>query len=490
MLQILHKLDKLDKLDRLEAEMDEIRHFMRTTGAHGGGAVERLRAADAAHGPDARRASLSGAIPATATAAVARPSPVEMPPVRSQEKMVKEEIKPDESGGQGELSIPIEHTTAAHKLLRWPSIRKLVEQVTQNEHYVMQCEEKRGILRVWGRGEGVDAPTGGPSGSWTTPHEYPSRDDPALYPPDGLWGAGLSRGGAVDVRRPAVESLGGLNPDGSLKLDAWTLNRLLASYMTNIHIMHPILDPVRISHMVMALGERYPPPPGHGPSPSPYVAHPTGANDLRRESAPSLVAGIKRKHSATVMPGHSPAPSYPTFWGSYPPPEHSITSALVLLVAALGKICEHKDYLPGPAPAFPSDVERPGLLTDLSPQRRTDSPPTPVKHSPGSSQSSGHGSAASPQDMSRMAYSARRSSLDAGSPIDRGPLPINADVIPGLAYYAYATEILGNLHGGNELAHVQAGLLAGLYAGQLGRVLESWKWINWACTGCQVLVKR
>jgi len=66
----------------------------------------------------------------------------------------------------------------------------------------------------------------------------------------------------------------------------------------------------------------------------------------------------------------------------------------------------------------------------------------------------------------------------------------NIDILPGLAYYAYATDILGNLYGGNELAHAQAFLLAGLYMGQYARVLESWSWISSACRVCHILVKK
>ena len=51
------------------------------------------------------------------------------------------------------------------------------------------------------------------------------------------------------------------------------------------------------------------------------------------------------------------------------------------------------------------------------------------------------------------------------------------EVIPGLDYFAYATDILGNHTGGHSLPHVYACLLAGLYHGQLGRVLESYHYI-------------
>ena len=64
----------------------------------------------------------------------------------------------------------------------------------------------------------------------------------------------------------------------------------------------------------------------------------------------------------------------------------------------------------------------------------------------------------------------------------------NVDLVPGLAYFAKATEILGALQG-NELQFVQANLLAGIYAGQLARVLDSWTFIQSACRACFFLVR-
>jgi hypothetical protein len=58
-----------------------------------------------------------------------------------------------------------------------------------------------------------------------------------------------------------------------------------------------------------------------------------------------------------------------------------------------------------------------------------------------------------------------------------------------MAYYSYATDILGNHHGGLTIAHAQAFILAALYISQFARVLESWSWINSACRITIVLLK-
>jgi hypothetical protein len=70
-----------------------------------------------------------------------------------------------------------------------------------------------------------------------------------------------------------------------------------------------------------------------------------------------------------------------------------------------------------------------------------------------------------------------------------GIKPRNLDVIPGLAYFALATDIIGNQLGGNSLQHVHVNILAGLYHGQLARVLESHAYIHQACRSLQVILR-
>jgi hypothetical protein len=57
------------------------------------------------------------------------------------------------SDNEGELSIPVGHTTAAHKLLMWPSIKRLLDLKQCDEDYVMRLEEERGLISVYGQGE-------------------------------------------------------------------------------------------------------------------------------------------------------------------------------------------------------------------------------------------------------------------------------------------------------------------------------------------------
>lgn len=62
-------------------------------------------------------------------------------------------------------------------------------------------------------------------------------------------------------------------------------------------------------------------------------------------------------------------------------------------------------------------------------------------------------------------------------------------MIPGLAYYSQATDILGNLTGSTSLIHVQCCILAGLYAGQLANSIESLSWIQNAARTLLVILR-
>ncbi len=139
------------------------------------------------------------------------------------------------------MTVAIEHTTAAHRLLRWPSVKalfsKLKSAASLNEDYVMTLEEEKGVMRIYGRGEDQD---GGDRGHPSSPSSSSSsrRSDevqearsPASSP-DSLWGSGLA-----DIK--AKSEIGGLRPDGTLMLDHPTLRRLTrATWIICIFCIH------------------------------------------------------------------------------------------------------------------------------------------------------------------------------------------------------------------------------------------------------------
>jgi len=142
------------------------------------------------------------------------------------------------------------------------------------------------------------------------------------------------------------------------------------------------------------------------------------------------------------------------------PPQRSINTAIVLLTLALGKMCEHKDKIPDFVPNNDArnNPTRPQWINRLQP-------------------------CSSQLSVPRVSLS----SMD-GSASAKYPYPRNRDVILGLAYFALATDILGNHFGENSLPFVYACLLAGLYHGQLRRVLQSHAFIKEAGYALTILL--
>ena len=394
--------------------------------------------------------------------------------------------------------IYIAHNTAAQKLFRWRSIKQLLRQSSSKldlpdraEGYVMDYEINKGVLRIYGKGRqlrnsGIGSPMSAtatsptPSNVSAAGDESSTASSPASSPSESLWGTGFMP--VADIR--PTSDVGGLSPDNTLKLEARTISRLLQSYLDNVHILHPFLDQRELTRMVEHFKRRHNPHDTNSSKGS--FAVPVNANlDAVRDSHAILNRAQKRKHSDGQFYGAlgesslAPSPMSPKILL-----EKSPETALTLLVMALGKICEYRAPLPGPVPDNARDP-----ANHYSPSRgQTDSPPPPysqpMRHSPSaSSHSTASTSAPSPLSAGRLAGSSPRSSV--GEPPSGHR---NVDVIPGLAYYAQATDILGNLAGLHDLTYAQCCLLAGLYAGQLANTLESLTWIQMASRICRLLV--
>ena len=401
------------------------------------------------------------------------------------------------------VAISIEHATAAHRLLHWPSIHdivhksKLIRQISLGPDYVMMMEQDKGVLRLYGRGQGREStsdaygsppgalPQGGssPSSSASTRSDDPS--SPASSPPEGLWGTGSVS--ATNCEKQSDTTSDGLTSENLLDIHPRTMRRLLNSYLENIHILHPFLERSRLTRMFERFSLRY--NKSEQTLTKVLFAGPVSnlALDALKEGTAGMQRTAKRKHSS----GHYSASGDPSYVPSQDDTdirlEHNISTAIVLLVMALGRICEWKTPLPGPV-YVPGDHPEaiPALRPLYSPTRMQVDSRSPPNHeqSPKSATYAG----TNPSIPSLL--SGPRT--DTSSPrlvADDPSRPRNVDVIPGLAYYAKATDILGNLFGLNDLTQVQAHLLAGLFAGQLARTFESWSWIHSACIACRFLVR-
>ncbi|OWY50690.1 c6 zinc finger-like protein [Alternaria alternata] len=343
------------------------------------------------------------------------------------------------------MGLQGDHTTPAHMLLdEWqqmsifcvsiPYLRDLVDKGLEVSDYPMQLEQDRGLLRIWGVGEGRDSDDGaqGPG----SPESSTDSEAPSPAPVrEGLWGYPSSEvlaGTKVlsstprEYFPPKPRQENGLGADGRPDLRRHVMFDLLRSYMEIMHIFHPFMEENRLRRMFNDFSDQY------SPDATPLNAH-----------SPAPVHGVKRKRSESNLEG------LPSRRGEI---ERSLCNAIILLVLALGKVCSYKDPLPAPQ----------------------DDPHPHVRSERGYIRDSPH---------------PKGSFSNFNSNISDENCPKNIDLLPGLAYYAYATDILGNQQGGNTVAHAQAMLLAALFFSQYARVLESWSWISNACRVVLVLIK-
>jgi hypothetical protein len=332
-----------------------------------------------------------------------------------------------------------DHSAPAHKLLEdWPHIKqwwqgidyldKLVKTGRNVSDYPMQLERARGLLRPWGVGEGLD-PNGGALGPGSLDSDAPSPSTGT----EGLWGypplykASPSVLNASAPRKHPSHP-GGLGSDDQPDLRPQVMDDLLEAYFTNIHNLHPFLNRSKIDKMFRKFKEQY------SPDFEPANVQSPATNQLNPD--------MKRKRTSSAL---DEAGSAKRTIG------RSLYNAIVLLVLALGKVCSCKDRRPLPSPQSDKGAQGNGAWGSFGPSLN------PSDNFP-----------------SKMSVDGR---------------PRNIDIMPGMVYYSYATDILGNHNGGLTVAHAQAFILAGLYISQFARVLESWSWIDSACRITMVLVK-
>ncbi|KAK5652439.1 hypothetical protein OQA88_10483 [Cercophora sp. LCS_1] len=363
----------------------------------------------------------------------------------------------------GVPAIPPNHTTLAALLLKWPAIDALVrrhleaENVKFVDEFPIRQEERRGLLRIWGRGEGDssrgDKDTGHELGVMEVQDEYSDTGAPS---PADCWGQISGSPGPSDGRSAITST-------PPLDFQEATVWKYVKSYEENVQNMHPLMIPVELHAMVKLFLES--------------LQSKTSKHVAVAKFAAPYEHDRKRKRTSPAPEGQDlPSPkAKPTF-------QRSINNALVLLVLALGKICDYKKKIPDLVP-----VGEPSSTFD-SPSTRNGYPASPSQGSPpGPPSYSGHGS---PKDGDRSSSSRRQSFQGVGPNAPKAQsLKRNMDVIPGLDYFAHATDILGGQLAGSSLRHIHAYLLAGLYHGQLGRVVESYAYIKEAGYALQIKMR-
>ncbi|EXL39184.1 hypothetical protein FOCG_18203 [Fusarium oxysporum f. sp. radicis-lycopersici 26381] len=419
------------------------------------------------------------------------------------------EVEPGPPVPPGEPAIPINHTTLAGLLLEWPSIRELTKHHVEREgvryisEYPISQEQNRGVLTVYGRGEDAH-----PSRQVREPTDHGNLDmaddasDMASPSPAADWGqiGGLSPPDQVEYKGGVLVDV---NPDFS-EPKVWAY---VESFKENILNMHPIIQPKLLDYWVRHFLNNL--PESQPRSAKPQISKPTFA--VGGGSQTEDVVGSKRKRSPGPD-GSEPPPPAPSRTGR---PDRSIHTALVLTVLALGKVCLHRDKVPDAVhPTEPLPPRSPAIRNGaIPPSPNQGSPPAYSSHYYSSGlpspkeqdrkmhrrRSSIHGAGAFRSDSSpkknceeqdRKMHRRRSSIHGAGAFRSDSSPKKNCEVIPGLEYFAYATDILGNHTGAyNNMKNVYANIFAGLYHGQLGRPMESFAFIHTASHKLQVIMR-
>lgn len=365
----------------------------------------------------------------------------------------------------GEPSIPYNHTTSAANLLEWPGTRKMVSYLDEDvqkylSQFPLRQEERRGVLRLYGRGEGRDTVESPPADqvdeSGVVSDLTDDSSDVLASSPGDVWGV-LGANSPPTVSGQDRAGVTGPS-DGTVDYSDHVIWKYVESFQKNIMEMHPIIHHAELRALVRDFQRSLIPRTKTGSTVAKFATGADVAADLTS-------TGQKRKRSPTLGPvDGQEVPPTPRFQR----PARTMRTALVLLVLALGKLSLHKEKLPYVSEhPIRESFKRNGR--PASPMHMGSSPPPHVSPRDG-----GH--------PERPGTGSRRSSLHgAGSGIKAQVRSRkNTELIPGLEYFALATDIIGNQLGGTSLKHVIALILAGLFHGQIGRVVESHRYIHMA----------
>jgi hypothetical protein len=322
------------------------------------------------------------------------------------------------------LLIPVEHTAAAHKLLMWPSIKQLLS-YEYDEDYVMRLEEGRGLISIYGQGE------------ISTADDTQQPTNPLTSDNGGFNEKKTNADGRSKLQ--SAESSSDVDAEidqfGLLKLDARTARKYHRSYLDHMHKLHPFLNQSELEMKVNAYIRCY------CPENQPSTMEPD--SQCPKKGCANSHDELNRPQSSVKTSSASPRPRV----------GRNIGIAIIILVFALGAICECSYPLPGLIMEEKANFEQEEIPRTFGPSKA-------------------------------------KTTNDKHSSCDEFGYVKNLQAVPGLALYGFTTTILGNHQGGVELEHVQAGLLAGLYASQLAHPFQSHGWICQAARACQVLLRQ
>lgn len=382
---------------------------------------------------------------------------------------------PGPSVRPGQPSIPDHHTLSAGLLLTWPSINRLTHHILKRENvfpldFPQRIEEKRGLLRLYGRGEGHGH---GRGESAATDHGHLDVDGDTYSEP-GSSPAGQADWGQLGSMSPVTSAdykSATLTEHGQPDFNEGLVWKYIDSFQANVLNLHPIIYKKHLTRATRKLLQQTAPRASSKPS-----LPVTKAATFTAQTNDVTIG--KRKRSPTNESIDKPLS------GTKPgAPSRSIETAIVLAALALGKLSLNRDKISDVTPSEPRSHN--------SPVVRNGHPASPAQTSPPQhSQSSGF---VSPREASTGSASRRPSWQASGPGLPPKPamsMKRNYDSVPGLEYLGPATDIVGNQDGGVTIQHVQANILIALYYGQIGYVVQSLKYISNASWTLQVYMRR
>ena len=245
-------------------------------------------------------------------------------------------------------------------------------------------------------------------------------------------------------------------PLGQFRLDSATVARLFHSFCTNVRMPYPFLDEETLQAYKADFNRQY----------------------FRQQCAPAESSPM----NSFVEPSHSSNISTPKLeCGCHQmiiSVEHTIYSAIVLLVLALGQIWERTEPI-----ASMENLQ--DNTTALTQKNAFDT----IPHS-----------TPEPSNASEIVAERRRAQQPVhNSPLGHkpftnsmrsAPTEESLHTVPGIAYYVHARQILGSLSSANRLPHIQAFLLAALYETELSHPAMSWDWLQRAGKTCSLFMDR
>ena len=362
---------------------------------------------------------------------------------------------------------------AANDLFQWPSISAIFAASGVCQDYVHEKEDRLSRRRMW-ESDTEHARPRTKRRRTISPHSHGSTTineqlNETLSPVSGNGSLATpslsdSVGDSLKLKSNEEARMGHSLFEQTLLLDRMTIDRLFQSYYTHLYAFYPFLDFKSLQAYKEDVIKKHSLQKATTPSKAERYRSFQALNYPSNEPHSGPYSGSKRKLSLSSADDLDYSVYIPSM-------EHSVHSAIFLLVLAIGAACEHCPPLPFIASAPVGSPRRSALASPKTPAKanlglQNVSPQAAIKHiaENGSKCQTKHGYS---QALSQPAATWTKFHSH-----------------PGMGYYTYAKQILSSIPGTHGLPRIQISLLAALYEGQLARPISSLHWLQQASKAC------